>query len=141
MKSASFIRPFAFALLALAPLAAQAIDIGLPGQLTRIDASYRCEKSGGGVAFRIPRSASEPARIWQTDKGQELGLEFEVVRFKVARCPGCYSFEARLGNALFTQGWTEMSGPGRIKLHYSIIDPKTKRVEDMGEFPCLAFRK
>ncbi len=58
-----------------------------------IDADYICHQEGGGVAFKV-KGPTEEARVWQIDEVDGTGLEFNVTRFSVLRCLGCYSFEA-----------------------------------------------
>ena len=136
-----------FLTLALSSLAlastAFAVDF-LPGQITKIDADYRCELSGGGVAFRVA-APGVPARVWQTDVGQEMGLELEVTSFLKARCPGCYSFDARLTNkgrpVMLARGQSEMVPTGQILLNYSVIDPTSKKINGSFNLPCKVVTK
>lgn len=126
-------------------LASSAFAVDLfPGQTTKVDATYRCEAAGGGAAFRVP-APGVPARVWQTEMGDELGLELEVTRFLQARCPDCYFFEARLGGkkapVMFVRGVTEVTQNGNLFLHYSLIDPATKKVEETLKFPCKPVKK
>lgn len=73
-----------------------------------IDPDYRCEKAGGGVAFKVPTQSAK-ARLWHTDAGQEGGLEFTVTRFVTFSRPGTFSFEANYQGVLFVQGEVENS--------------------------------
>jgi hypothetical protein len=65
--------------------------------MSKVNADYRCELDGGGIAFKS-QTASKKARVWQTDVGEDEGLELKVKSFSTLRCPGCYSFEANLIN-------------------------------------------
>ncbi|MCM2277194.1 MAG: hypothetical protein NDJ89_03900 [Oligoflexia bacterium] len=114
---------------------ALAIDVGLPGSMTKVDATYRCEKEGGGVAFRVPAEPAVAARVWQTDPGEELGLELEVTEFVFARCQGCYAFEAKLAEGLLAIGTTR-NAAGKITLSYVLRDLRTNRSRKAGDFPC-----
>lgn len=77
---------------------------GIDNKITRIRADYRCENSpGGGIAFSLPKTLKKKnakARVWMTDIGQNDGLELQVTQFSVARCAGCFSFEALLGSSV-----------------------------------------
>jgi hypothetical protein len=87
--------------------------------LTTVKASYRCEEAGGGIAFKEP-TQSKPARIWQTDKGDNKGLELKVTDFTIYRCPGCFSFQAVLMNSINVRGEIISN-----VLKYDVQDPET----------------
>lgn len=65
--------------------------------MSKVNADYRCELDGGGIAFKS-QTGNKKARLWQTDMGEDEGLELKVKSFSIMRCPGCYSFEADLIN-------------------------------------------
>lgn len=89
--------------------------IGIPGELTPVAADIHCEEPGGGIAVALPK-AGQQARVWQTDPGSDMGLELEVVKFNLARCAGCFSFQAKLiGMPVFGEA-------NRFRLKYWAID-------------------
>ncbi|MCM2283039.1 MAG: hypothetical protein NDI61_14450 [Bdellovibrionaceae bacterium] len=78
--------------------------IGIPGELTPVVADIHCEQEGGGIAIAFPKEG-QPARVWQTDIGSDDGLELEVLKFNMGRCPGCFAFQAKLmGYIVFGEG-------------------------------------
>ena len=69
--------------------------INLPVNSSKVEADLICQNPGGGFGIAWPQE-NQPARIWQVDSQVEEGLELEVTDFRVARCPGCFAFEASL---------------------------------------------
>ena len=58
-----------------------------------MNADYRCEQNGGGIAIKLPAEGSK-AKIWQTDVGDADGLELKVKSFVPGKDAGNYSFTA-----------------------------------------------
>jgi hypothetical protein len=87
--------------------------------LTTIKADYRCEQEGGGIAFK-GSSDLKKAKVWQTDVGETKGLALKVTKFSIARCPGCYEFEAKLMKQINVRGTIS-----NFVLNYEAQDPET----------------
>lgn len=87
-------------------------------ELTKIEADYRCELEGGGIAVKL--GSVDTAKIWQTDMGEDEGLELDVTSFSVARCPGCFSFTAILMGELEVRGKASSS-----ILTYEVFDSES----------------
>lgn len=129
----------AFALVLAWAAPALAIP-SLPGELTKVDAEYRCEKPGGGVAFSLPRGKNAP-RVWQTEPGEEIGLELEVVEFRRLRCPGCFDFTARLGADFVTYAQVRIPATEkRSVLDYYVVEPQTGERQLIDTFPCVQMK-
>ncbi len=95
--------------------------------MTRIDADFRCNSKGGEIAVKVGPNAST-ARIWQTDPGEKTGIELEVTDFKIARCLGCYSFNALLMGSVEVRGTIKS-----YVLKYEAFNPETNKWEALGK--------
>lgn len=122
---------------AMLPTIVQATDIEMPGKLTKINADYRCEQSGGGVSFKIGRGPAEPSRIWLSDINQEMGLELHVVSFKQTQKN--IMFVGTLGNDLVVTGITRLDNTHRMVLDTKIEDP-TSHESIRKQFYCVKSR-
>lgn len=74
----------------------------LPVKVTTIHADLRCQNQlGKGLAIAMPK-AGQAGRVWHSKAGDKEGLELTVTDFRVARCPGCFSFSALLMEQVMT---------------------------------------
>lgn len=104
-------------------------------EMTTIKADYRCEQPGGGVAVKIGTEST--ARVWQTDPGEKEGLELQVTSFSLARCPGCFSFEANLMGELLVKGRALNSF-----MTYEVYDAdEAKWVPVLKNVKCVSVKK
>lgn len=62
--------------------------------MSRVQADIVCEQAGGGVAVKFP-TATKPAKAWQTDPGEKVGLELKVTSF-TGKSKSDFSFDALL---------------------------------------------
>lgn len=92
--------------------------------LTMITADYRCDENGGGIAVKF--DSPDGVKIWQTELGAEIGIELSVKKFRQARCPGCFAFEAVLMDEIEVRG--EVIGS---LLTYQMYDPSTEEWETL----------
>ncbi|GEM_PF-5323022 len=103
--------------------------------MSRVNADFRCEQEGGGIAVKVGSSAAS-ARVWQTDVGEDEGLELEVTDFKTARCIGCYSFKAILMGQIQVQGKITNG-----VLKYQAVDPDSGKLETLlSDIKCIPVR-
>lgn len=86
---------------------------------TLIEADYRCEKKGGGIAFKTGPNA----RIWATDKGASMGAELEKISsFTTGGCPGCYKFTGIIIDKIKVRGTVV-----DFKLTYEMYNKEEKK--------------
>lgn len=62
-------------------------------EITKIEkANLVCSQPGGTIVL-----SAELKKLWQGEKpSDKTGLEFTVIKFMTARCPNCYTVEAKL---------------------------------------------
>jgi hypothetical protein len=104
-------------------------------ELTKIKADYRCELAGGGVAFKVAKG-TKPARAWQTDVGEDQGLELKVTSFSFSRCPGCFQFTGTLMDSVQVK-----ASISNLVLTYSAFDTESNQWKDLlSNVQCVAVK-